>query len=279
MPTRSGVHRSRLLARCLLAASAWLAPAVRAESPRQQALRTNEAQTPEPLTKTPLKAAMQNLFLQEDPFPQQHLQLQAGIRVAALDVLREAQLSANAAAELGLVDSWTLSVRAPVGLSPADERGLGNPELGVLYSLWVSRDESLRLTANLRNVFPSPSGAGTRGFAHDLSLIGYARLAPIHLQAVATLDVSYGPDVAHSPRVRPEAAIASILKWKDVAWVLEAAAQREFEDLRYISALGVFWYPASFELGVAALAVWTRPREGVGLGANALVSYAFDPPT
>jgi hypothetical protein len=253
---------------------AWALP-LQAESKQREALRTDEAETPEPLTDKPLKAAMQNLFLQEDPFPQQSLQVQTGLRVVGDELNDEAGLNVSAAAELGLVDSWTVSLRVPVSLLPADDRGLGNPELGLLYSIWVSRHEDFRLTTNLRNVFPSTI-VGERAFAHDLSVIGYARWAPLHVQAVATLDVSYGKDIEAGPRARPEGSVAAIIKLEKHAWVLEAAAQREFNELRYVGALGVFVYPGSFEIGLAAtLDVTKKP---VTLGAVGVISYAFDPP-
>jgi hypothetical protein len=250
---------------------------LRAEASKQrEALRTDEAETTEPMTKKPLKAAMQNLFLQEDAFPQKHFQVQVGARVMASGLNDDAALSAGAAAELGLVDSWTLSLRVPDGIAPSDERGLGNSEVGVLYSFWVGEHEDFRLTANLRNVFPSPSRAGENAFAHDLSVIAYARWAPLHVQAVATLDVSYGRDMRDGPRARPEGAAAAIVKVDDFACVLEAAALREFHDLRYVGALGFFAYPGSFELGVAAtLDITEQP---ITVGAIAIVSYAIDPP-
>jgi hypothetical protein len=139
----------------------------------------------------------------------------------------------------------------------------------------VSEHEDFRLSTTLRNVFPTPSGAGENAFAHDLSLIAYARWAPLHVQAVATLDFSYGKDMP-APRFRPEASAAAILKLDDYAFVLEAAAQREFQDLRYLGALGFFGYPGSFELGIAAILDVTRIP--ITLGAIAIVSYAFDPP-
>jgi hypothetical protein len=247
-----------------------------AESERRKELRTGEAQTPEPLTKTPLKAAMQNLFLQEDPFPQQNLQVQTGVRVNAEGLNHDRALSLSASAELGLADSWTITARAPVGFFPGDERGYGNTELSVLYSLWVSRNENFRLTTNLRNVLPSPSGAGDNIFAHDLSMIAYARWAPLHVQAVATLDVSYGKDIPRGPRARPEASVAAIVKLEDVSFVFEAAAQRELIEPQYVGALGMFGYPGNFEIGAAATLDVTHSP--VSLGATAIVSYGFDPP-
>lgn len=260
----------------VLVACALQTSTVYAETEQQRELRTNEAQTAEPLTDKPLKAAMQNLFLQEDAFPQQHLQVQTGLRLAALDLNDNPSLALSAAAELGLADSWTVSVRAPVSFLPKDERGLGNPELGLLYSAWVSKHESYRLTANLRTVLPSPSRAGDNAFAHDLSLIGYARWAPLHVQAVLTLDASYGKDVSPSPRLRPEAALAAILKLEKCAFVMEATLQREPTELNYLGALGFFLYPGSFELGLAAiLDVSKKPAT---IGVNSIVSYAFDSP-
>jgi hypothetical protein len=250
--------------------------AVRAETKHQHDLRTDDAETPEPMTTQPLKAAMQNLFLQEDSFPQQHFAVQTGLRMAALTLNRDPSLSLSAGAELGLVDSWTVSVRAPVSFVPTDERGLGNAEVGLLYSAWVSRDDNFRLTANLRNVLPSPSAAGDNAWAHDLSMIGYARWAPLHVQAVLTLDVSYGRDVSPSPRLRPEGAVAAIVKIDDFAGVLEAAIQREFDEVSYLGALGFFWYPGSFEIGVAA--VLDASEKPLAIGANTIISYAFDPP-
>jgi hypothetical protein len=247
-----------------------------AESEHRKELRTDEAQTPEPKTDTPLKAAMQNLFLQEDPFPQQHLQLQAGLKISGLELTKDPSLGVNAGLELGLWDSWTVSARAPVSLVPADERGLGNPDFSVLYSAWVSKNENLRVSTTLRTVLPSPSRAGENAFAHDLSVIGYMRMAPLHVQVVATLDVSYGKDMRDGPRARPEGAAAAILKLHDYAFVLEVAAQREFHELKYTSALGCFIYPGSFEIGLAATLDVTKAP--VTLGAIGIVSYAFDPP-
>ena len=77
------------------------------------------------MTDRPLKAVLQNLFLQEDPFPQQNLQLQASARALAWQLTADPELSTQLGAELGLADSWTVSVHAPVSLLPADERGLG----------------------------------------------------------------------------------------------------------------------------------------------------------
>jgi hypothetical protein len=254
----------------------YIASPARAESERRRELRTDEAQTPEPLTKQPLKAAMQNLFLQEDPFPQQNLQVQTGLRVSADGLSHDRALSLSALGEVGLGDAWTISVRAPVGLFPADERGYGNTELGLLYTPWVSQNENFRLTTTLRNVLPSPSGAGDNVFAHDLSVIAYARWAPLHVQAIGTLDVAYGRDISHAPRVRPEASLAAIVKLHDFSFVFEAAAQREYVDAKYIGALGFFAYPGNFELGAAAtLDVTERPAS---LGAIAIISYGFDPP-
>ena len=248
-----------------------------AESEEQRQLRTDEAETSEAMTEQPLKAAMQNLFLQEDPFPQQPLQVQVGLRVNGLDLTHDAGLSTSVAAELGLADSWTLSVRAPAQLWPGAERGIGNTELGALYSLWVSKHEDLRLSVNLRNVLPSPSRAGKNAFAHDLNVIGYARWAPLHVQAVATLDLSYGHAMPDGPRIRPELSAAAILKLEELAIVLEAAAQREFSEVRYVGACGLFAYPGAFELGAAAtLDVTNVP---LAWGAIGIVSYAFDPPT
>jgi hypothetical protein len=248
----------------------------RAETEEQRELRTNEAQTAEPGTDKPLKAAMQNLFLQEDAFPQQHFQVQTGLRLAAADLNDdEPGLALSAGVELGLADSWTVSARAPIGFLPADERGLGNAEIGLLYSEWVSRHEDFRLTTNLRTVLPGP--AGDNAFAHDLSAIGYARWAPFHMQVVLTVDVSYGSDVSPSPRVRPEGAIAALLKLEKVAWVLEATVQQEFMQRSYMGALGFFWYPGSFEIGIAAVLDVTKSP--ITIGATSIVSYAFDPPS
>lgn len=247
-----------------------------AESERRRELRTDDAATPEPLTKQPLKAAMQNLFLQEDPFPQQNLQVQTGVRANVAGLNHDRALSLNALGELGLGDAWTISVRAPVGLFPATERGYGNTELSLLYSPWVSGNENFRLTTTLRNVLPSPSGAGDDVFAHDVSVIAYARLAPLHVQAIGTLDVAYGKDIPHGPRARPEASLAAIVKLKDYSFVFEAAAQREYVEPKCIGALGFFAYPGNFELGAAAtLDVTEHP---VTLGAIGIVSYGFDPP-
>ena len=134
---------------------------------------------------------------------------------------------------------------------------------------------SLRLTLNVRNQFPSPSRAGDNAFAHDLSAIAYARWAPLHVQAVATLDVSYGEDMP-ALRVRPEAALAAIVKFDHYSFVLEGAAQREFLEMRYLGALGAFWYPDHFEIGLATTLDATRAP--VALGAIAIVSYAMEPP-
>jgi hypothetical protein len=253
-----------------------IASIARAESERRRELRTDEAQTPEPLTEKPLKAAMQNLFLQEDPFPQQNLQVQAGLRVNAEGLDHERALSLSALAELGLGDAWTISARAPVGFLPADERGYGNTELGLLYTPWVSKNEDFRLTTTLRNILPSPSGAGNNVFAHDLSVIAYARWAPLHVQAIGTLDVAYGKDIPRGPRARPEASVAAIVKLEDFSFVFEAAAQREYVDPKYMGALGFFAYPGNFELGAAATLDVTE--EPVTVGAIAIVSYGFDPP-
>lgn len=254
-----------------------LARTAHAESEEQRELRTNEAQTSEPGTDRPLKAAMQNLFLQEDAFPQQHFQVQTGLRLLANALNDEPELSTAAGVELGIEDSWTVSVRVPFSLLPKDERGVGNPEISVLYSEWVSPHEDLRLTTNLRNVLPSPSGAGDNAFAHDLSAIGYARWAPLHVQLVLTLDVSYGREVSPSPRVRPEGSLAAILKIEDFACVLEGAVQQELSERFYLSALGFFWYPGSFEIGVAAVLDFTK--KPLAIGATSVVSYAFDPPS
>ena len=262
-----------LLAAAVLAAS--YAPSARAETKQQEKLRTDEAQTPEPMTDQPLKAAMQNLFLQEDPFPQQHLQLQAGLRVLALELNDEPGLGLSAGGEFGVADSWTVALRAPVSFLPSDERGLGNPELGLFYCPWVSKHEDFRLSLNLRNEFPAPSRAGQNAFGHDLSAIAYARWAPLHVQVVATLDVSYGEDMP-ALRARPEASAAAIVKLEHFSFVLEGAAQREFLEVRYIGALGAFWYPDSFEIGLATtLDVTNNP---LTVGAIAIVTYAFDPP-
>ena len=251
------------------------APA-QAESRRREQLRTDEAETPEPMTDRPLKAVMQNLFLQEDPFPQQNLQLQLSARALAWQLTADPELATQLGAELGLADSWTVSVHAPVSLLPADERGLGNPDLGLLYCLWVSANEDLRITAFARTLFPSPSRAGDDAFGHDLSVIGYARLAPVHFQAVVTLDVSYGKDIPRGPRLRPEGCLAAILRLPALALVAEAAVQRELTELRYLGALGVFAYPGPLELGVAATLDMTGAP--LALGATAIASYAFDPP-
>jgi len=271
---RLGPSASLLLLAVLLAVPS---ARVRAESRRREQLRTDETETPEPGTDKPLKHVMQNLFLQEDPFPQQHFQLQTGARVAALSLTQDPSLASALGAELGLADSWTVSLHAPIGLIPEDDRGLGNIDLGLLYCLWVNGTEDLRLTASARTVFPSPSGAGDNGFAHDLSLIGYARAAPFHFQAVVTLDVSYGEDVSPSPRARPEGALAAILRLEEVAVVAEAAVLRELSELHYLGALGVFFYPGNFELGLAGLLDVTRAP--VAPGAIAIVSYAFEPPS
>ena len=248
-----------------------------AETEEQRELRTNEAQTAEPMTDKPLKAAMQNLFLQEDAFPQQHFQLQTGLRLHASDLNEDAGLAMSAAAEVGIEDSWTVSARVPIGFFPKDERGMGNAEISVLYSEWVSPHEDLRLTTNLRNVLPSPSGAGDNAFAHDLSAIGYARWAPLHVQLVLTLDLSYGQDVSPSPRIRPEGALAAILKLEAVSFVLEGAIQQEFSERSYLGALGMFWYPGSFEIGLSA--VLDVSKKPATVGAMSVISYAFDPPS
>ena len=247
-----------------------------AESQRREQLRTDEAATPEPMTDKPLKVALQNLFLQEDPFPQQHFQLQLSARVVALGLTPEPSLGTQLGAELGLVDSWSVSVHAPVSWLPGDERGFGNADLAALYCPWVSEHEDLRVTAMVRTVFPSPSSAGDNAFGHDLSVIGYARAAPFHFQAVATLDVSYGKDIASGPRARPEGSLAAILRLEHMALVAEAAFQRELSEHRYLGALGLFVYPGNFELGVAATLDVTRAP--VTWGVTGIVSYAFDPP-
>jgi hypothetical protein len=267
----------RLCGLGLVGALCAAAPRVHAESEEQRELRTNEAETAEPMTDKPLKAAMQNLFLQEDAFPQQHFQVQTGLRLHASALNDEPGLQTSAGAELGIEDSWTVSARVPIGLFPKDERGIGNAEISVLYSEWVSEHEDFRLTTNLRNVLPSPSGAGDNAFAHDLSAIGYARWAPLHVQVVLTLDVSYGQDVSPSPRVRPEGAVAAILKLEEISVVLEASVQQEFSERSYLGALGMFWYPGSFEIGLAA--VLDVSRAPITLGAMSIVSYAFDPPS
>ena len=256
----------------------WLvARGAHAETEEQRELRTNEAQTEEPMTDKPLKAAMQNLFLQEDAFPQQHFQVQTGLRLYASELNDGGGLAMNAGAEVGIEDSWTVSARVPVGFFPKDERGMGNAEISLLYSEWVSPHEDMRLTTNLRNVLPSPSGAGDNAFAHDLSAIGYARFAPLHVQLVLTLDVSYGKDSSPSPRVRPEGALAAILKLEQISFVLEAAVQQEFSERSYLGALGMFWYPGSFEVGLSA--VLDVSKKPVTIGAMSVISYAFDPPS
>jgi hypothetical protein len=245
------------------------------ETKHEKDLRTDEAQTPEPLTEKPLKAAMQNLFLQEDPFPQPHLTPQAALRVLGDGFTGDeaAALEVSAAAELGLWDSWTVQLRAPFSLAPSDERGVGNMEASVLYSFWISKHEDFRLTANLRNVFPS-FGSGDNAFAHDLSVIAYGRWAPLHLQLTGTLDISYGKDIPGGPRVRPAASAAAIVKLEDHAFVAEFTAQREFLELRYIAALGFFLYPGNFEIGAAMTLDVTKTP--LALGAVGIVSYAFD---
>jgi hypothetical protein len=267
----------RVLAISLVCALSAVGRTAYAETEEARELRTNEAQTEEPMTDKPLKAAMQNLFLQEDAFPQQHFQVQTGLRLHASDLNDDAGLAVSAGVELGIEDSWTVSVRVPGGFLPKDERGMGNAEISLLYSEWVSPHEDLRLTTNLRNVLPSPFGAGDNAFAHDLSAIGYARWAPLHVQLVLTLDLSYGQDVSPSPRVRPEGALAAILKLEEISIVLEGAIQQEFSERSYLGALGMFWYPGSFEIGLSAvLDVSQKPAT---IGAMSIVSYAFDPPS
>lgn len=267
----------RLAAISLICALCGVARSARAESEEQRELRTGEAQTAEPGSDKPLKAAMQNLFLQEDAFPQPHFQVQTGLRLLASALNDDPGLTTSASVELGIEDSWTVSARVPFSFMPKDERGVGNLEISVLYSEWVSPHEDLRLTTNLRNVLPSPSGAGENAFAHDLSAIGYARLAPLHVQLVLTLDVSYGRDVSPSPRARPEGSLAAILKLDDFACVLEAALQQELSERFYLGALGFFWYPGSFEIGVAAVLDVTK--KPLAVGATSVLSYAFDPPS
>ena len=257
--------------------AAGIPSAAAEETKKEKALRSDEAQTPEPLTDKPLKAALQNLFLQEDPFPQPHLTPQATLRVSGDQLTGgDRSLEVSAAAELGLWEAWTVQLRAPFGLAPSDERGIGNMEASVLYSFWISHHEDFRLTAILRNVFPS-FGSGSNAFAHDLSVIAYGRWAPLHVQLTGTLDVSYGKDIpGGGARVRPAASAAAIVKLEDHSFVAEVTAQREFLELRYIGALGFFLYPGNFELGAAAtLDVTETP---VTLGAVGIVSYAFDPP-
>jgi hypothetical protein len=145
-----------------------------------------------------------------------------------------------------------------------------------LYTPWVSKNEDFRLTTTLRNILPSPSGAGNNVFGHDLSVIAYARWAPLHVQAIGTLDVAYGKDIPRGPRARPEASVAAIVKLEDFSFVFEAAAQREYVDPKYMGALGFFAYPGNFELGAAATLDVTE--EPVTVGAIAIVSYGFDPP-
>ena len=243
------------------------------ETKREKALRTDEAQTPEPMTDKPLKAAMQNLFLQEDPFPQPHLTPQAGLRLQGSGFGHDISLEVSAAAELGLWDSWTVQLRAPFGLVPADERGFGNLEASVLYSFWISKHEDFRLTAILGTAFPS-FGAGTDAFAHDLSVIAYGRWAPLHVQVAGTLDVSYGKDIPSGARVRPAASAAAIIKVDDHSFVLEVTARREFSEVQYLGALGFFLYPGNFELGAAATLDVTQTP--LTLGAIGIVSYALD---
>lgn len=255
---------------------AWALPAA-AESRRREQLRTDEAATKEPMTDKPLKAALQNLFLQEDPFPQQPMQFQLGMRAVALGLVDDPSLETQLGAELGLADSWTLSAHAPVEWIPSDERGFGNADVAVLYCPWVSANENLRVSTQLRTVLPSPAHAGDNAFGHDLSVIGYARVAPMHFQAIATVDVSYGEDIPHSPRVRPEGSVAAILRLEHASLVAEAALQRELSEHRYLGALGGFVYPGNFELGAAVTLDVTRTPLHWGL--TGIVSYAFDPPT
>jgi hypothetical protein len=267
----------RLLVLSLVCAVCASARPAHAETEEQRDLRTNEAETAERGTNTPLKAAMQNLFLQEDAFPQRHLQVQTGLRLHASALNDDPGFASSAGVELGIEDSWTVSARVPVSFLPKDERGIGNPEISLLYSEWVSPHEDLRLTTNIRNVLPTPSAAGANAFAHDLSAIGYARWAPLHVQLVLTIDVSYGKDVSPSPRVRPEGALAVILKLEDFAAIFEAAVQQEFSERSHLGALGFFWYPGSLEIGLAA--VLDVSRKPLTLGAMSVVSYAFDPPS
>lgn len=279
MPRTSKPCRSLLWMFLPCVAASWGAhlPSAAAEETKQEkALRSDEAQTPEPMTDKPLKAAMQNLFLQEDPFPQPHLTPQAALRIAGDQLTGEDRsLEVSATAELGLWEAWTVQLRAPFGLAPSDERGIGNMEASVLYSFWISHHEDFRLTAIVRNVFPS-FGSGTNAFAHDLSVIAYGRWAPLHVQLTGTLDISYGKDIPGAARVRPAASAAAIVKLEDHSFVAEFTAQREFLEIRYIGALGFFLYPGNFEIGAAAtLDVTETP---VTLGAVGIVSYAFDTP-
>lgn len=245
------------------------------ETKHEKDLRTDEAETPEPLTRKPLKAAMQNLFLQEDPFPQPHLTPQAALRVQGDGFTGDddTSLEASAVLEMGLWDSWTVQLRAPFSFAPSDERGVGNLEASVLYSFWISKHEDFRLTANLRNAFPS-FGSGENAFAHDLSVIAYARWAPLHVQLTGTLDISYGKDIPGGPRVRPAASAAAIVKLEDHSFVAEFTAQHDFLELRYIGALGFFLYPGNFEIGAAVTLDVTKTP--LALGAVGIVSYAFD---
>lgn len=248
----------------------------RAESERREQLRTGEAETREPMTEEPLKSALQNLFLQEDVFPQPAFNTQIGLRTAAYEENAEPGVDLSAVAEVGVGDSWTLSARVPTTLLPGAERGLGNPELAALYSFWVSARENLRVSAALSNVLPTRTAGGDVAAAHDASVIGYVRVAPFHFQAVATLDVSYGREVRDAPRFRPEGALAAIFHLHTFAYVLELAATRNFDELRYLGALGVFWDPGGLELGAALrLDVSDRP---VTAGGYLVVSYQFDMP-
>lgn len=247
-----------------------------ADSGRREQLRTGEAETAEPHTDEPLKAVLQNLFLQEDVFPQPHLATQLGARAAALREEGEASVQASVLFELGLGDSWTLSLDAPVSLLPSDARGLGNLELGLLYSFWISRHEDVRLTATVDLVLPAPRPAGENAFAHTASFLGYVRFSPLHLQAVISAQVSHGELLPEGPRVRPAGAAAAILKLESFALTLELSAQQGFRELQYLGALGLFFYPGSFEIGAAARLDFTQTP--VTLGGLALVSYAFDAP-
>lgn len=270
-------HPLLLACASLLGVGASLrATPVAADAGRREQLRTGQAETAEPHTDEPLKAVLQNLFLQEDVFPQPHLATQLGARAAVLREEGEAAVEASGLFELGLGDSWTLSLGAPVSLLPSDERGLGNVELGLLYSFWVSRNEDVRLTATVGHVLPTRSPAGDNALSHSASFIGYVRLSPLHLQAVASVDVSHGELLPAGPRVRPAGAAAAILKLDSFGATLELAAQQNFREPQYLGALGLFWYPGAFEIGIAARLDFTETP--VTLGGLALVSYGFDAP-
>lgn len=217
----------------------------------------------------PVDELLQELFLGEAVYPQERGELQLTGELAGARAMAEDEVHFQALAELGITDSFQLSVAVPLEVRLPETQsatGAAGIELEAMWSVWNSRRAGVAFSTGMDVALPAlTSGPDEPTWEIEPFVVAYAARKPLAVNLSVSLQwgIPAGGEGEHE--LGGEAALSLLFDGGPFVPVVEMSTQIEDGEASLHFASGFVLHAApSLDLGVAGVFQVVGPAPDVG---------------